>query len=218
MQEIPLPAHSWQGDVTVRRWIVEDPFMISGTRGYQSGDPLSHINWKATARTGVLQVHKREYTANPELMIYLNFDMSDDMWNAVTDPECVELGITYAASLAYHTISKGIKTGFGCNGCQIDPETQSLRILPGSGEDHFTFMMENMARLVIKRSVTFYTFLEQDIERGLHDSDIVIITSYMSDRLAEQIERLKELGNAVEILWLEPDYKRREEGFHAAAL
>lgn len=203
MDDIPLPTHSWQGDIAVRRWIVDDPFMISGVREYRWGDALNHINWSATARTGKLQVHNRDFTADPHLMIYLNFDTSDDMWDAVTNPECIEQGISYAASIAHYMINQGIETGFACNGYQIYPNGESLRIEPRCGRDHFTYILDNMARLVIKRSVSFYTFLEQDIIRGITNTDILIITSYMSDRLSDQIRKLIAMGNAVEILWLD---------------
>ena len=52
MQEVPLPSHNWQGDISVRRWIVDDPFIISGVREYRAGDGMNQISWKATARTG----------------------------------------------------------------------------------------------------------------------------------------------------------------------
>ena len=98
MEDILLPSHSLQGDVVVRRWIVEDPFIISGVREYNYGDPLNRINWKATARTGQLQVRNNDFSAHPRILIYLNVDISEDMWEAVTDRERIEKGISYAAS------------------------------------------------------------------------------------------------------------------------
>src|SRR5699024_9228119 len=82
--DIPFPTHSWMGYITVRRWIVEDPFLTAGVREYTHGDSMNAINWKATARTGNLQVNKKDFTADPHLMIYLNFDdIEEDIWKPV---------------------------------------------------------------------------------------------------------------------------------------
>src|SRR5690625_3278133 len=41
LEDIPLPSHSWLGEIVVRRWIIEDPFLTSGVRDYHYGDPLN---------------------------------------------------------------------------------------------------------------------------------------------------------------------------------
>lgn len=57
-------ADSLQGDVFVRRWIIEDPIMISGIRDYTPSDNYKDINWKATAKNQTLKVNKYDYTAD----------------------------------------------------------------------------------------------------------------------------------------------------------
>jgi uncharacterized protein (DUF58 family) len=210
MEDIPLPSHSWLGDVTVRRWIVDDPFMLSGVREYVYGDPLNRINWKATARTGELKVHNCDFTANPRLVIYLNVDISEDMWDVVTEPERIERGISYAASIAQYTISRGIEVGFGCNGYLIDQKDEPVRLPTRCSSEHLTVIFETLAKLVIARSVTFYTFLEQDLAKGVTGKDFLIITSYVSERMERQVSKLREYGNAVEFLRL--DQEETEEG------
>jgi len=116
LYELPLPNHGWLGELPVRRWIVEDPFLASGVREYQFGDPPNAVHWKATARTGRLQVHRREPTADHRLVICLNVEVTETMWKTVTDPERIEEGIRYAASVAEYALRHGIETGFLCNG------------------------------------------------------------------------------------------------------
>ena len=43
------------GEVRMSHQLFEDPTRIAGVRGYQAGDPLNRVHWRATARTGVLQ-------------------------------------------------------------------------------------------------------------------------------------------------------------------
>ena len=152
LKEIPFPSHSWMGDVTVRRWILEDPFVISGVRDYQYGDPLNRVSWKASARTGDFKVFNRDHTADPRIMILLNIDLSEAMWEAVTDLERIERGISYSATLAQNAIENGIPVGFGSNAYQIDESGQPIRIEPQPGREQLTYIFEILAKMIIARS------------------------------------------------------------------
>lgn len=213
LSEIPLPSHSWQGDVTVRRWILDDPFMIQGAREYRYGDALNTVNWKATARSGRLQVHQRDFTSDHRLMIYLNFEVSEQMWVQVSDPELIEQGLRYAASLAADSVHKGLPTGFGCNSGTIDDLKEVVRIEPGSGSAHMELLLDTMAKVVVDRTVPIRTFLDQDLERGAERLDIVLITAFVSEEMQERIDQLELTGNAVRVV---PLVKAAEEvGLHA---
>ncbi|MCX7749396.1 MAG: DUF58 domain-containing protein [Clostridia bacterium] len=198
--DIDLPTHSWQGDLVVRRWIVDDPFMVSGVREYHYGDPLNRINWKATAKAGRLQVHNTDYTANTKLLVLLNIESTEDSWDSLSDPDLAEKGISYASSIAYSAITKGIETGFGCNGYLLGQEKAPVFIYPSCSTEHWIGLLEVMAKLVIERAVTFHTFLDEAME--MRNVDILIITPFINERLENKIEKMKASGNAVEILHL----------------
>lgn len=198
--QIPLPSQSWQGDIVVRRWIVEDPFLISGVRDYQYGDDLRHVNWKATARSGKLQVHNHDYTADYRLMIYINFEVSKDMWGAVSDPALIERGISIAATMAQYALSMGLETGFGCNGHLLGEPKQPVRVPPMNSTDQLTHIYETMARLVIALSQPFDAFLEEEAAMETRNTDFVFITAYVDEKIQAQIDRLRDLGNTVGIV------------------
>ncbi|MDG5789563.1 DUF58 domain-containing protein [Evansella sp. AB-P1] len=209
LDEIPLPSRSWQGDITVRRWIMEDPFIIAGVREYSYGDPMKTINWKATARTNTLQVSKNDYTADHHLMIYLNFDLTEDIWMPIQNEGLIETGISYAASIAQNAIEQGISTGFGCNSYIIEPGAKverikkSVRVEPNYGSDHLHYLFQTMSKLKMDRSKSFNRFLEEDVTSKRRDTDILFITSMMTRKMEEHIWELEKEGNAVEILWLQ---------------
>lgn len=116
MEDVPLPTHGWQGDVTVKRWLVDDPFTVAGTREYRSGDPMKLIHWKASARTGSLQVYKREFTAEQRLVVMLNVEDRETMRDLVHHEDLIERGISYAATIVSDAVKRGIPVGFGHNG------------------------------------------------------------------------------------------------------
>lgn len=201
LQELPLPNHSWLGELPVRRWIVEDPFLTAGIREYRPGDPLGNINWKATARTGELQVHKRDYTADHRLMIFLNLETSDSMWRTVIEPERIELGIRYAATVAEHALRNGLAAGFASNARLADGPKEPIRIEPHAASDQLTLLLETMARMVLDRTATMIRMLEIELEAGATDTDYLIISCHRGEKLAETAELLRQNGNGVE--WME---------------
>lgn len=207
LEELRLPSHSWQGDVIVRRWILRDPFMIAGVREYQPGDPLKSVNWKATARTGTLQVFQHDFTANRRLFIVLNIEESENMWKAITDPERIEYGISMAATLTQYAVKHGLEVGFVCNAHAVDAPGQPVWIKPAGGTAHGEFILEQMAKLELERVCDTPTLLQGLIERKLSGLDMVWITAFTNEKMLAMKAELVRMGNAVEII--QPQAERR---------
>ncbi|WP_226037347.1 DUF58 domain-containing protein [Aquibacillus saliphilus] len=209
IDQVPLPSHSWLGEIVVRRWIIEDPFVHAGVREFSQGDSINSINWKVTARTNHLQVNKKDYTADHHLMIYLNFDETEDIWLPIEDEKLFERGLSYAASICQYAISQGISTGFGCNSYLVEPFggtekiKDSVRINPKSNASQLTLILDTMAKLKMARSRNFNYFLKEDIDMKMENTDILLITTIMTEQMQINIRQLEMLGNSVEILWLQ---------------
>lgn len=63
------------GMILSRSRLYPDPFEFSGIRDYRKEDPMRHINWKASARTGKLMVNQFDSTTSISLTII--FDLED---------------------------------------------------------------------------------------------------------------------------------------------
>ncbi|MDQ0057980.1 DUF58 domain-containing protein [Paenibacillus harenae] len=200
-----LPYHSWHGEHSVKRWIVSDPFVNAGVRDYQPGDNFKQVNWKATARTGKLQAHQLDFTADRRLMIYLNVDDAEGMWRAVTNEALIERGIEWAAGAAEAVISEGSEVGFAAN-MPLIGERESVRLEPRGGHEQLMAIFENMAKLEIERTELFDRFLENEAERGVRDLDILIISAYWNESLEQAAEHLRYNGNAVAVWQLTEPY------------
>jgi uncharacterized protein (DUF58 family) len=211
MEDVPLPSQSWQGDVIVRRWIIDDPFIVAGARDYQYGDSLGGINWKATARSGVLQVHNRERTADHRVMIMVNFDLNESVQTQVSDPDTVEKGLSYAITIAEWVIGQGMEAGFACNGYSLDAPKEPVYIAPHGGNEALNHLYHVMAKLVIAQSIGFEQFMANTIVDQMSGTDIVLITAYISDEIHRHIENLKSTGNIVTLIELHADAKMEEE-------
>ena len=69
-----IPFRKLMGEIETKRFLYEDNFTFRGIRDYAPTDPMSDINWKASARTGELKVNLHDYTSSPEVMLVLNVE------------------------------------------------------------------------------------------------------------------------------------------------
>ena len=69
---VPLGALS--GEVTVRRWLVDDPLMTVGIREYTGAEPRKYLHWPSSLRHGKLMVKEFDYTTDNSAMLLLNME------------------------------------------------------------------------------------------------------------------------------------------------
>ncbi len=193
--------HSLQGDVVVRRFINPDPFLVAGVREYRPGDPMSSINWKATARTNSLQVFKYDYTANSNILILFNIDSSSkqDPFPNEEQSKQIEFGIYFCAAIVEKTIKQGIATGFCSNGHFRDM-TEFVNIPARCSKTQLYTILEAMAKLQLHRTLSFYTMIRNMKGSISKDTDILIVTLYCDETIEEEIFRLRREGHQVEVL------------------
>ncbi len=196
-----IHSRHWQGDISVRRWIAPDPFLVSGIRSYQQGDALRDVHWPATARTGALQVKARDYTANPKLLVLLNVQIREDQWGNLmkSEQEIVEHGLRLAATLCTQALRNGIEAGFGSNS-SLSKEDDPLLILPQSGSNQRHTLLEAMARFSMHRNLSFNTYLDR--LQQIRDTDVLILSAYDAEALRRHMHELEKRGNSVSLVRL----------------
>ena len=203
--ELDTPSTRWQGELAVKRWIMPDPFLVSGIREYRAGDPLRDVHWRASARTGALQVKTRDYTADPRMLVILNVQATEEQWGDLMDyeQEDVEYGIRVAATLCQRALNAGVEAGFASNACLLGQRGtgKTIYIPAQRSNDQMELILTAMARLDIHREMTLYTLLDDMM--FLQGADILILTLYMSDLIAARVDMLRAAGNSVTVMPLE---------------
>ena len=106
------------GDIISRRRLFEDVFSFRGIRDYTRTDPLSTVNWKATARTGKMMVNLRDYTFGQEVRILLNLEEPNYRYGE----DVLENAIRIAATVACRCISDRIPVSLISNACVTSEE------------------------------------------------------------------------------------------------
>jgi uncharacterized protein (DUF58 family) len=201
LEELPFPSHSWLGNVAVRRWILDDPYLTAGIRDYRPGDSFRSVNWKATARVGSLQAHRRDHTSDHRLVICLNIEVTAAMWNTVTQPERIELGIRYAAAVAEFAIANGMDTGLLCNGWLQGEPKAPFWLDPSGGQLQHERLFTYLAKLQLETTGNMSYLLDREAETAVSHTDYLIITCHREDLLTAAAERLRSLGHGVE--WMD---------------
>lgn len=210
--ELGTPSTRWQGEMAVRRYIMPDPFLVANIRDYMQGDPMRDIHWKASARTGTLQVKVRDYTADPKVFIILNVQTKENQWGELMDyeQETIEQGIRIAASLCARAIGFGSEAGFSSNACYYGEKGSGHTVFVPAGRstDQFEQLMSAMSRMLIHFEVSFQTYLD-NLE--LSGADILILSAYRSEGIERRMQEMRLMGNSVDMIVLEKMPDREAE-------
>ena len=195
-RDIPLPSTRWQGDLLVKRWIIPDPIWVSGVRPYMDGDERKDIHWRATARTGALQVKVHEKTADPKMLVIINAQMSETQWGDLMEYEqqVVEYMISLTASLCINALRFGVEAGFAIN-IPVDGEDEPTFMPPSKSSAREGEVLSAMAHLTIRRTRTILKVLDDLC--ACTGMDMLLLSVYDSVLLQTKMDALRQGGNTV---------------------
>lgn len=201
--EIPLPCRTFVGEMLVRRFIEPDPFFMCGTRDYRLGDEARFVNPRASARTQNLQVNTFDFTADPNLLIAFNIQLSQSQWDNLSPEqlERIEQALRICAALAMDTLSAGAGVGFCANSSLVTDMEQEAYLEPRRESDQAQALLELLARLSLKRTRNFYTTLSS--LNPPPGTDVLILTPYTSRQIENAAQKLRESGRRVLVHVLE---------------
>ena len=130
------------GEIMARKNIYEDPFEFIGIREYQPTDPMSKINWKASAKSEEWMVNQYGSTNAQDITILL--DLEDE--TAWKYDDIHEEQIRLAVTLAARFLDTGIPVGIVTNGKDIKMD-EVLHLESGTGKQQFYNISRGLARM-----------------------------------------------------------------------
>lgn len=191
----PLPAEAFRpssrllyGDTIARRFICEDPFLISGAHEYTGREPMNSIFWNGSARTGRLLALNRDHTTSARVLILLNFQRRGDIV-AVAQEDVCELMIKAAALALDQSVRLGAEFALAIN----VPEEEKLTVR--AGEEFRVQQLRRLARL------------KPDCKERVEDlllrlptdnfTDVVVITPTLPQETADILRKMQRNGKGV---------------------
>ena len=176
------------GDVIVRRFICEDPFLISGSHEYTGREPMNTIFWNGTARAGKLMALNRDFTTSARVLILLNFQRRDNIITAAPDQVC-EVLIKAAALALDESVRIGAEFALAMN----LPNEEAPEVNSGEG-----FRLKQLRRLAAVNADCKFTVAEfiDSVPLGGY-TDIVLITPTLSVETADKLKTLQNQGYGI---------------------
>lgn len=189
-----LSQEELYGEITARRFICDDPFLISGAREYTGREPMNRIHWNSTARTGRLMVFNNDYTTLNRAAVIINMQKSP-----IGDPRPVIVGDTEtyikAAVFIFNMLAaNGAYTSFYCNGSGGIHETG------GPEKEDYMKLLRVLSDIRNECSIDFRSFIEQMELSGIYfrdRTDIFIITAYIDDYMMGFARMMRRRGKNV---------------------
>jgi uncharacterized protein (DUF58 family) len=225
---VPLTGYDLEsrrpiGDVRMTYRLFEDPTRIAGVRPYETGDPLSRIHWRATARTG--QLHSKIHEPSTLSGATVLLDLHTAGYPARGEPYRSELAVTTALALANAVYVMGQQVGLVTNardaserlkteGVTDDPRTrkvarsanpigeESNRLQPmivntRRGVEQLHRIRETLALAELTDGLTFADTVLEAAPRIPRDATVVAVLPHVPPETAIALGNLRRRGMAV---------------------
>ena len=163
-EEFHKSLQKLNGEILVKRHMLEDPFEYRGVREYQPFDDIRSVNWKATAKTGHLKVNQKNYTAMQTIRIFMNLE-DKGPWKKDTEVEkCLRMTMGIAAFF----LAQGIRVSCYTNGKDILTD-EPIELQGLSGIAQLDLLGKALARFDINKPP--YAFVSMFREKVLEEVD-----------------------------------------------
>lgn len=196
LQNLLLESTNMNGEEIVRRWIIPDPILYSGTRQYTLGDSYKDIDWKATAKLGDVHVKKYDYTSDPSIIIFFDVSVYKSMF--CIDEEYVEKSIKIMASIINEVNKLNIPIGLSSNA--FIKYLNKDMIFPNTGEDHIRNLYDFLACLAPYNYKKIDYLINKYIVNCLGTNNIILIIYELTIELYDIIYSLIKHNNKIKLI------------------
>jgi uncharacterized protein (DUF58 family) len=197
-KEFRTALHKLNGDILVKRHLLEDPFEYRGIREYQPFDDMRNVNWNATARTGALKVNQKNYTAMQTIRIFLNLE-DTNVWKKYRE---METSMQVMMGLVSYFLAQGIKVSCYANGRDVLTD-EYMEITGGASSGQIDAVGRALARIDTKKEP--YGFKELFGEKMFEEGGALMtffISPNETEGFMDMLERCEREG--ISYTWFYP--------------
>lgn len=182
------------GDLSVRRFILEDPILTTGFRDYTGREPMKDISWTRTATAGKLMVKQYDHTAERTVTILLNVEGGS--------PEELEGTFRLMRTLCETLEARKIPFSMRTNGSLNGPLGKLFHLSEGLGSQHLNTILYSLGRADYTCYHSFSQLARTALDNRKSNESYIVITPRPSDALQQHIRKLEAgSGNPVCVLY-----------------
>lgn len=164
------------GDISVRRFIHEDPTLTVGFREYTGHEPMKMVSWKQTAKAGHLMVRVNDFTADSDIAVLVNMEDAK--------PKYKEKGLVLARYVCEQLEERKVPYAFLSNG-------DLFEVRKGLGKAHLKTVLRSIgvARPACYRS--FSELVDSCVSHRGGKRSYVLVTPRLDDEGMAALDRLR---------------------------
>lgn len=178
---------NYLGDVSVRRFILEDPILTVGFREYTGREPMKAISWPRSARDGRLMVKQYDYTQEMTATVILNVRCPDGSFAA----EDIERGFSLARFACEELESRRIAYDFLTNATAAGAAAAWSSVSGGLGAYHLSTILEGLGRATYDYTEPFEATLLRSRGAVEQARAVIVISPGLTDGARLLISRLE---------------------------
>lgn len=199
-----VPLGPIGGDISVRRWIMDDPLMNIGIREYTGHEPWHHIHWPSSARHGELMVKKFDFTTDNSALVLLNVETMKPSWQPIEE-ELIEQAVSLARGVLEELEELKIPYGLATNAYNEELGARGYFHPTGLGAGHLGALLHTLGSIHF-RIPAFFEYTLQDLGK-MHGkyTTAVIITPRILESYIEPIQMLARSLPRTVLIALEPE-------------
>ncbi len=204
------PSRLQPGEVALPRGLFIDPMSRIGTRNYTTSDPMSKVNWKASAAHGSLLVNVEEFSQNFSFNIIINMQarVRDSAPGKPSVERYIENNITVAASIIDRISAFDVSAAFISNtSCEdfghavhADEEFGMLRMTETFSERDILAALHTLAAVTCDISMTNENMMEvilSDPYFYAPSGNLIFVTAFFTESMSAFYIEMKKLGVTV---------------------
>ncbi len=181
------------GDISVRRFILEDPILTIGFRDYTGREPMRAISWTRSATAGSLQVKQFDHTAEQHVVVILNLEGA----SGPVLEECLRLARTVCEKLE----QKKMPYGFRTNGNLPGPVGKIFYMAEGLGERHKNTIFYGLGQADQTCFYSFRYLCQRTLQHRSSNESYIVITPPLEGSALAALRKLENaVGNSLCIL------------------
>jgi len=186
--------HDWSGQHGL---LTPGASEFRGIRPHQPGEPLSHIDWKSTARNGILMLREMEEPAGSEVTLLLD-GTSEEVGGKASDSN-FELAVRAAGSVA----DFALRAGRSVNLLTHERVWRQKRLTASAGGRRA--LLEVLAEAQANAPVPFVNALRHLHGNGsylLHAQSVTVVSMSLTHQLVRALVTLHEDGVRLSVLYV----------------
>jgi uncharacterized cupredoxin-like copper-binding protein len=174
----------FMGDLSVNRFIHEDPILTLGYREYTGREPMKMISWVQSARAGQLMVKKYDYTMEPTVSVIVAIQTIPG------DVDLMEKTFSVARTVCENLEAKEIKYDFNMNAVNTGSVSTVCSVPDGTGSRHLYRALEGLGRAGQIGVYSTEKLLDKSVKNTTTPRGVVFIAPEAEPEALKLLERL----------------------------